>query len=325
MKAIVYTKYGPPEVLQLAEVATPNPKDNEVLIRVHASSINAAESHIVKGEPFLVRLMVGGILKPGKPIPGADVAGKVEAVGRDVKQFQVGDEVFGDLGECGWGAFAEYVCAPESALVLKPKNISFASAASVPLAGVTALQGLRGIGKIQSGQKVLINGASGGVGTFAVQIAKSFGAEVTGVCSPTKVEMVRSIGADHVMDYRQTDITQIGQQYDLIFDIASYRSFLDYKGILAPSGTYVLAGGSTARIFQTMLQGPLASRIGTQKFTSLMAKPNTEDLAFLKGLIEAGSVTPVIDKCYPLEAIVEAFRYFEGGHTRGKVVITVAQ
>lgn len=324
MQAIVYTQYGPPEVLQLKEVPKPTPKDNQVLIKVHASSINAAEIHIVKGTPFIVRLMAGGIFKPSKTIPGADVAGRVEAVGRDVKRFKPGDEVFGDLSEDGWGAFAEYACAREDALVLKPKNVSFESAAAVPLAGVTALQALRDTGKIQAGQKVLINGASGGVGTFAVQIAKGFGAEVTGVCSTPKVELVRSIGADHVIDYKQTDITQQAQRYDLILDNAAYHAFHDYRRLLTPTGIYMVVGGSTTRLFQTMLQGPLASKRDGQRFTTVMAKPGSADLAILKDLIEAGTVTPVVDRCFPLRETAEAFRYFQDGNTKGKVVISIA-
>ncbi|MDZ4765927.1 MAG: NAD(P)-dependent alcohol dehydrogenase [Chloroflexota bacterium] len=325
MKAIVYTEYGSADVLHLTEVAKPIPKDNEVLVKVRATSLNAAELHIVSGNPFLVRLMIGGLTKPKKTIPGADFAGRIEAVGSSVKQFKPGDEVFGDLSECGWGAYAEYVAVPETALVLKPTNLTFESAAAIPLAGNTALQGLRDKGNIQSGQKVLINGASGGVGTFAVQIAKAFGAEVTAVCSTKKVDRVRSIGADHVIDYKQQDVTRNGQRYDLILDVASYRSFFDYKRILSPKGVYVLAGGSTARIFQAMLQGPLVSMTGSEKFGSLMAKPNVEDLTFIKTLVEAGKVIPVIDRCYPLSEMAEAFRYLEAGNAQGKVVVTVGQ
>lgn len=324
MKAMVYTQYGSPDVLHLKEVEKPTAKDNEVLVKVHAASVNAAESHIVRGEPFLVRLMVGGLLKPAKTIPGADIAGQVEAVGRNVTLFQPGDEVFGDLSECGWGAFAEYVSVPEQALALKPTNTTFEAAAAVPLAAVTALQGLRDKGQIQAGQKVLINGAGGGVGTFAVQIARSFGAEVTGVCSTKKVEIVRSLGATHVIDYKQEDFTQNGQRYDLILDIGGYRSFLDYKRALSPNGIYVWVGGSTARVFQIMFQGPLVSMTGRQKFGNVAAKPNPKDLAFIKELLEAGKVTPVIDRRYPLSQVGDALRYLEAGDAQGKVVITVA-
>jgi len=323
MKAIVYTKYGPPDVLQLKEVEKPTPKDNEVLIKVHAASVNATEWHIVRGEPFLVRLMVGGILKPKNTIPGADMAGRVEAVGRNVNQFQPGDEVFGDLSECGWGTFAEYVCASENALALKPANTTFEGAAAVPLSAVTALQGLRDKGQIQPGKKVLINGAGGGVGTFAVQIAKSFRAEVTGVCSTRKLDMVRSIGADKVIDYTQEDFTQNGQRYDLILDVAAYRSFSDYNRVLSSKGIYVLVGGSTTRFLQVMFLGPWISMIGSKKFGSLMAKPNNKDLVFMKELLEAGKVVPVIDRRYPLSEVAEALRYLEEGHAQGKVVITV--
>ncbi|MEE9224982.1 MAG: NAD(P)-dependent alcohol dehydrogenase [Bacteroidota bacterium] len=323
MKAIVYQKYGSPDVLELKEVEKPTPKDNEVLTKVHAASANAADWHLVRGDPFLLRLMGFGLLKPKNKILGADIAGRVEAVGRNVKQFQPGDEVFGDTTECGWGGFAEYVCASENALVLKPASMTFEEVAAVPLAAVTALQGLRDKGQIQLGQKVLINGASGGVGTFAVQIAKSFGAEVTGVCSTRKLDMVRSIGADQVIDYTQEDFTKNGQRYDLILDIAAYRSFLDYKRALSPNGIYVMAGGSTARFFQVMFLGPWISMTGSKKMGNLMAKPNKKDLAFMKELLEAGKVVPVIDRRYTLSETAEAIRYLEKGHAKGKVVITL--
>ncbi len=241
MKAVVYTKYGPPDVLQLKEVEKPTPNDDEVLIKVRAASVNPLDWHLMRAEPFLARLEVG-FLKPKNKILGADIAGRVEAVGRNVKQFQLGDEVFGEIFENGLGGFAEYVSVPESALALKPANISFEAAAAVPIAALTALQGLRDKGEIQSGQKVLINGASGGVGTFAVQIAKSFGAEVTGVCSTRNLEMVRSIGSDQVIDYTQEDFTKNGQRYDLILDVAAYHSIFDYKRALSPEGIYVMVG-----------------------------------------------------------------------------------
>ena len=323
MKAIVYTHYGAPsDVLHFKEVERPTPSDNEVLIKVHAASINAAEWHLVRADPFLARFATG-LLKPKNTIPGADVAGRVEAVGRSVTLFRPGDEVFGDVSACGWGAFAEYVCADEHALALKPANMTFEQAAAVPLAGVTALQGLRDKGRIQPGHKVLINGASGGVGMFAVQIAKSFGAEVTGVCSTKKVDMVRSLGADHVIDYTQADFAQNGQQYDLILDAAAYRSFLDYRRALSPNGRYVLVGGSTPRLFQTMILGPLVSMLGSKTFASLMARPNQQDLVFMKELLEAGKVTPVIDRCYPLSETATALRYLEERHVQGKVVIAI--
>lgn len=324
MKAIVYTEYGSPsDVLRLKEVEKPTPKDNEVLIKVHAASVNSAELHLIKADPFLARLSTG-LLKPTKTIPGADVAGQVEAVGKDVKQFKPGDEVFGDLSGCGWGAFAEYVCANENALLLKPSNMTFEQAAAVPLAGVTALQGLRNKGQIKSGQKVLINGASGGVGSFAVQIAKAFGAEVTGVCSTKKVDMVRSIGADYVIDYTQEDVTQRGQHYDLILDAAAYRPFSVYKRVLSPRGIYVLAGGSTSDLFRTMLLGSLMSKKDGQTFVTLMVGPNLKDLDFMIELIETGKVTPAIDKRYPLSETAAALQYVEERHVQGKVIITVA-
>jgi NADPH:quinone reductase-like Zn-dependent oxidoreductase len=325
MKAMVYTQYGSPsDVLHLKEVEKPTPKDNEVLIKVHASSINSAELHLIKADPFLARLSTG-LLKPTKTIPGADVAGRVEAVGKDVKQFKPGDEVFGDLSGCGWGAFAEYVCATENALVLKPANTTFEQAAAAPLAGVTALQGLRDKGHIQSGQKVLISGASGGVGSFAVQIAKTFGAQVTGVGSTKKMDMVRSLGADHVIDYTREDVTRSDQRYDLILDAAAYRPFSEYKRVLSSKGIYVLAGGSTAHLFRTMLLGALMSKREGQTFATLMAGPNQKDLDFMKELLETGKVTPAIDKCYPLAETAAALQYVEGRHVQGKVVISVAQ
>lgn len=262
MKAIVYTKYGAPtEVLHLKQVEKPAPGDHEVLIKVHAASVNAADWHIVRADPFLARFATG-LLKPKHTIPGADVAGRIEAVGKSVTQFRPGDEVFGDLSACGWGAFAEYVCAHENALVLKPATVPFEQAAAVSLAAVTALQGLRDKGQIKAGQKVLINGASGGVGTFAVQIAKAFGAEVTGVCSSSKMEMVRALGADHVVDYTQEDFTRSGQHYDLILAANGNRSLFDYRRALSPRGSYVTTGGSMTQLFQAMLLGPLMSMAG---------------------------------------------------------------
>jgi NADPH:quinone reductase-like Zn-dependent oxidoreductase len=264
-----------------------------------------------------------GFLKPTRIIPGADVAGRVEAVGKGVSQFKPGDEVFGDLSGCGWGAFAEYVCAHENALLLKPTNITFEHAAALPVAGVTALQGLRNKGQLKPGQKVLINGASGGVGSFAVQIAKVFDAEVTGVCSTKKVDMVRSIGAAHVIDYTQEDVTHNGQHYDLILDAAAYRPFRLYKRVLSPRGIYVFAGGSTSGLFRTMLLGPLMSKKDGQTFVALAAGPNLNDLGFMKEQVETGKVTPFIDRCYPLSEAVAALQYVEGRHVQGKVVITV--
>ena len=324
MKAIVYTKYGSPDNLELKDVEKPAPKDDEVLVKVYAVSVNAADLHLLRADPFLIRLS-SGLQKPKNTILGSDIAGRVEEVGKNVKQFKPGDEVFGDISACGWGGFAEYACARENALVLKPAKISFEEAAAVPMAAVTALQGLRTFGQIQPGQKVLINGASGGVGTFAVQIAKSFGAEVTGVCSTAKLDMVRSIGADHVIDYTQEDFTQNGHRYDLILAANGYHPISDYRRVLTPNGTYVMTGGSMDQMTEAMFQGSWISMTGSQKMGNLLAKPNNADLAFMKELLEAGKVKPVIDRTYPLSETVEAIRYLEEGHAQGKVVITVEQ
>ena len=319
MKAIVYYKYGSPDVLELKEVGKPVPKDDEVLIKVRAASVNAYDWHFVTADIFLIRLMGGGLLKPKSTRLGADVAGRVEAVGRNVKQFQEGDEVFGMVR----GGFAEYACAPENALASKPVNLSFEQSAAVPMAAVTALQGLRDTGQIQPGQKVLINGASGGVGTFAVQIAKSFGAEVTAVCSTRNVDQARSIGADHIIDYTKEDFTKNGQQYDLVLAANGYHPLSAYKRALTPKGIYVMAGGSKAQIFQAMLMGSWMSETGGKKMGGVSAKRNQKDLAFLKELVEAGKIVPVIDRRYPLSEAAEALRYLGEGHARGKVVITV--
>ncbi|WP_416828307.1 NAD(P)-dependent alcohol dehydrogenase [Ectobacillus polymachus] len=284
--------------------------------------MNYGNLALVKGEPFLARLW-SGLLKPKYTIPGGDIAGLVEAVGINVKQFQPGDEVFGDLAACGWGGFAEYVSVPEHALARKPANISFEEAAAVPMAAVTALQGLRDKGKIQSGQKVLINGASGGVGTFAVQIAKSFGAEVTCVCSTRNVDIVRSIGADHVIDYMREDFTKNKQRYDLILAANGYQPISAYKRALRPNGIYIATGGSMAQISQAMLMSPWISMTGSKKMGSIIQRPNQKDLVFMKELIEAGKVKPFIDRRYKLSEVPDALRYFAEGHSQGKVVITV--
>jgi NADPH:quinone reductase-like Zn-dependent oxidoreductase len=323
MKAIVYTEYGPPDVLQLKEVAKPTPQEDEVLLKVHAASVNYPDWGLLRGKPFLARLMTGGLLKPKNTILGADVAGQVEAVGVNVTQFQPGDEVFGDISAWGFGGFGEYVSVPEHAIVSKPSKLTFEEAAAVPMAAVVALQGLRGKGQIRPGQKVLINGASGGIGTFAVQIAKSFGAEVTGVCSARNLDMVRSIGADHVIDYTQEDFARNEGRYDLILATAGYRSIFDYRRALSPNGIHVVTGGSMAQIFQPMLLGPWISMTGSKKMGNLTAKPNQKDLAFISELLEAGKVVPVIDRRYPLREVGEALRYYGAGHSRGKVVITV--
>jgi NADPH:quinone reductase-like Zn-dependent oxidoreductase len=292
------------------------------LVKVRAASVNAGDWHLLRADPFLTRLAFG-LLRPKHKILGADVAGRVEAVGGNVTQFQPGDEVFGDLSGCGFGGFAEYVCASEDALALKPANTSFEEAAAVPSAAATALQGLRDKGQIQQGQTVVINGASGGVGTFAVQIAKSFGAEVTGVCSTSKMDMVRSIGADQVIDYTQEDFTKNGRRYDLILAANGNHPISAYKRALSPEGTYVMSGGSGPQMFQTMLLGPMISMTGHKKMGNLLKKSNKKDLVVLKEFLEAGEITPVIDRMYPLAEVPEALGYLENGHARGKVIITV--
>jgi NADPH:quinone reductase-like Zn-dependent oxidoreductase len=319
MKAIVYHSYGSPDVLKLEEIEKPTPQDDEVLVKIHAASVNAWDWRFLRAKPFLVRLSGSGLLKPKHRILGRDIAGRVEAVGRNVKQFQPGDEVFGWIPP---GGFAEYASVPESTLALKPANISFEEAAAVPMAAVTALQGLRDTGQIQPGQQVLINGATGGVGMFAVQIAKAFGAGVTAVCSTRNVDMLRSIGADQVIDYTQEDFTKNGQRYDLILAANGYHWIADYQRALRPKGTYVVTGGPMTQLFQAILLGPWISMTGRKKMGSLTAKPNQKDLVFMKELLEAGKVVPVIDRRYPLREVAEALRYLEEGHAKGKVVIT---
>lgn len=321
MKAIVRTKYGSPDVLRLQEIDKPDPMDNQVLVRVHAASVNPLDWHILRGEPFLVRLMGFGLLKPKHQILGADMAGRVEAVGKNVIQFKAGDEVFGS----SMGGFAEYACVREDKLVLKPTAMTFEQAAAVPVAGITALQALRDRGRLQLGQQVLIHGASGGVGTFAVQIAKALGAHVTGVCSERNVEMVLSIGADHVIDYTKKDFWRSGKEYDLIVDNAAFHSIRKPLRALKPTGIYVGVGGSTspASLLLSLILNPLISKIKGRKIVSFMANVNQTDLAVLKELLEAGKVVPVIDRKYPLSDTPQAIRYVEEGHARGKVVITV--
>ena len=326
MKAIVCTKYGSPDVLQLREVEKPSPKDVEVLIKIRAASINSRDWRMMRANPFFIRLMPGGFLQPKNKILGADVAGRVEAIGSNVKQFKPGDEVFGYLPSAtGRGTFAEYVCANENAVTLKPVNLTFEQAAAVPVAALTALQGLSDKGTIQPGQKVLINGASGGVGTFAVQIAKAFGAEVTAVCSTRNPEMARSIGADHVTDYTREDFTRNGQRYDLILAVNGYHPISDYLRALSPDGIYVVAGGSMLQLFQAASQGRRNSKSGSQKTYIASLVQSQKDLVLMKELLESGKVVPVIDGCYPLSKTAEALRYFEKVHAKGKVVIIVEQ
>jgi NADPH:quinone reductase-like Zn-dependent oxidoreductase len=326
MKAIVYHNYGSPDVLRLEEIEKPVPTDDQVLIRVRAASVNPLDWHYMEGTPYIVRLIDSGLLKPKVTRLGVDYAGTVEAVGKNVTQFKPGEEVFGGKT----GAFAEYVCVlADRAVVLKPANLTFEQAASIPIAAITALQGLRDKGKVQPGQKVLINGASGGVGTFAVQIAKSFGADVTGVCSGRNVEMVRSLGADHVIDYTKEDFTKSGQRYDVILDNVGNHSLLACRRALSPQGKYVLIGGGGPG--DQGLIGPLVNPIKalvlspfvSQDMGMMLAELNQKDLTILGDLMQAGKVTPVIDRTYTLSQLPEAIRYLEEGHARGKVVITV--
>ncbi|WP_224998780.1 NAD(P)-dependent alcohol dehydrogenase [Cesiribacter sp. SM1] len=328
MKAIVYTKYGMPDVLKLKEVPKPTPRNGEVLVKVHAASVNSWDWDLLRGKPFLTRL--GGILSPKHNILGADVAGQIEAVGPNVEQFKPGDAVFGDLSGCSWGGFAEYVCAPEHAFALKSAGMSWEEAAAIPQAATLALQGLHYKGQIRKGQTVLINGAGGGVGTFAIQMAKSWGAEVTGVDSTGKLELLRAIGADHVIDYTKENFTDKGQRYDFILDVVGNRSLYDHKRALNPGGTYVMIGGSTNRIVQLLFMRAWISRAdkqlagqGHSKMGLLMHKPNTSDLDIIKALFEAGKVVPVIDRRYPLQAVPEAIRCLGEGQALGKLVITL--
>jgi NADPH:quinone reductase-like Zn-dependent oxidoreductase len=328
MKAVVYTDYGSPEVLEIRDVKKPAPNDDQVLIKVRAASVNPLDWHFMEGTPYIMRAMGVGLRKPKDPRLGVDMAGQVEAVGKNVTQFKPGDEVFGGKT----GAFAEYVCArADRAIALKPANVTFEQAASVPIAAITALQGLRDKGKVQAGQKVLINGASGGVGTFAVQIAKSFGANVTGICSTRNLEMVRSLGADHVIDYTKEDFTKGDERYDVILDNVGTQPLSGFRRVLKPNGICVMIGGGgpndggligpMGRPVKALLMSPFIS----QKMGMMMAELNKEDLTILGDLMQSGKVKPVIDRTYPLSQIAEAMRYLEAGHARGKVIITVGQ
>ena len=319
MKAFLHRDYGSPDLLKVEDIEKPTAGDHEVLVGVRAASVNPLDWRVMRGRPFLIRLMMGGLRKPKPTRLGADVAGLVEAVGRNVTQFRPGDEVFGGCR----GAFAEYVCVSEDKLALKPANLSFEDAAAVPVAALSALQSLRDTGRIRQGQKVLVDGASGGVGTFAVQIAKSFGVEVTAVCSTRKMDTARSLGADHVIDYSREDFTRSGQRYDLIVAANAYHSIFNYRRALSQGGMYVLVGGGWSQILQALLLGPLLSLIGSKKMRFFMAKIDKTDLVLLKDLIEAGKVVPVIDRRHPLSELAEALGYCEEGHAKGKVVITV--
>jgi len=320
MKAVVYTKYGSPDVLQLKEVAKPAPTDDEILIKVHAVSVNRSDWEGLRGKPLYAR--IGGLLKPRRQILGSDIAGRVEMAGRNNRQFQPGDEVFGDiLGRMG--GFAEYVCARGRTLALKPASMTFEEVAAIPQAAVIALQGIRDKGQVQPGQKVLINGAGGGAGSFAVQLAKLYGAEVTGVDNTGKLDFMRSLGADHVIDYTREDFTKNGKQYDMILDVIAHRSVFAYKRALRPNGSCFMVGGSVATAFQILLLGPWVRRTAGKKIRLLVVQPNRKDLVFITELYEAGKVVPVIDRRYPLSEVPEALRYLGEGHARGKVIITV--
>jgi NADPH:quinone reductase-like Zn-dependent oxidoreductase len=329
MKAIVYTEYGSPDVLQLKEVETPAPKDDEVLVKTRAASVNPLDYHNLEGIPFLIRLLyrparANGLRQPKDGRLGADIAGQVQSVGPGVTQFRPGEAVFG----AGTGSFAEYAPVPEDRLALKPANLSFEEAAAVPVAAITALQGLRDAGQIRFGQKVLIQGASGGVGSFAVQIAKAFGADVTAVCSPRNADTARVLGADHVIDYTQADFTRSGQRYDLILAVNGYHPISAYRRALGPQGRYVLAGSSGAQLmqafFEALVLGPILSRTGGQKLGFMgIAKIDQKDLVFLKELLETGKVVPVIDRCYPLAETADALRYLKEGHAKGKVIVAM--
>lgn len=326
MKAIVCDRYGSPDVLRLQEIAKPAPGDDDVLIKVSAAALNAADWHVMRGSPYLMRLTFG-FKRPKYPVLGSDVAGYVESVGKNVTRFKEGDAVFGNLfddgkSENGFGAFAEYACAKEEAFILKPSNITFAEAASLPLAATTALQALHK-GQAASGKGVLINGASGGVGTFAVQIAKAMGCNVTAVCSGSKVDMVRSIGADHVINYEKEDISQSARQYDLIIAANGYRPITDYQRLLKPQGHYVSVGGSLWQMFQGILLGKILSKENGKQMGHLSATTNALDLASVSGLAASGKIKSVIDKVYPLSGVPDAIRYLEEGHARGKIVITL--
>ncbi len=323
MKAIVCHKYGPPDLLQVEDVERPSPGDHEVLVKIRAVSVNPLDWRLLRADPFFLRLMGFGLLAPKHKILGADVAGRVEAVGARVTRFRPGDEVFGEISDSGLGGFAEYVCAREDLLVAKPASMSFEEAAALPVAALTALQGLRDEGRVEAGQRVLINGAGGGVGTFAVQIAKSLGAEVTGVCSTGKLELVRSLGADHVIDYTGEDFTRSGRSYDVILDNAAYRPLRDYQRVLDAKGVYVLVGGPASMFLRAVFFKLWASLFGGMDVRIFTAKSNEDDLMALARMFEAGTLKPVIGRRHTLEELPAALRYLEAGHTQGKVVVTV--
>jgi len=322
MKAIVQYRYGSPDVLSLEDVPRPDPGEREVLVRVRAAGLNAGDWHMMRGTPFLIRLVMGGLVTPRYKVPGSDFAGRVEAVGGQVTHFEPGEEVFGDASGSSFGAFAEYVCVSAKALAVKPANVTFEQAAAVPVAANAALLALRDLGEVRGGEQVLVNGAAGGVGSFAVQLARSFGAEVTGVCSTRNLELVRSIGAHHVIDYTREDCTRGDRRYDLVVDAAAFRSARDYLRVLNPAGRYVMIGGATSRIFQVLLLGPWVARSG-RRARFLASTPNADNLAALSRLLESGELVPIVDRRFELPQLPAAIRYLESGQARGKVVITV--
>ena len=323
MKAIVSNKYGTPETLTFSEISRPLPKEGQVLVKIYAASLNYGNLVLLSGKPFLARFAFG-LFKPKYQIPGGDIAGVVEAVGNGVTQFKPGDEVFGDLSQSSWGGFAEYAAVPEKALAIKPEKLSFAEAAAVPMAGTTALQALRNNGKVLPGQKVLIYGASGGVGTFAIQIAKALGAEVTGVCSTRNLEKIKSLGADYAIDYVEEDITKNSQKYDVILAVNGYQTIHAYKQLLTEKGRYVMVGGKGKQMRDAMLLGPFLSLSSGKKFGNMLQRANQSDLHFLKNLIEQNKLKPLIDKEFLISEAAEAYRYLQEGHAQGKVIIKVA-
>jgi NADPH:quinone reductase-like Zn-dependent oxidoreductase len=320
MKAMIYTQYGSPDVLRLAEMPKPTPKAGEVLVKIQAASVNSADIRLLRGQPFLVRLMGYGLLRPKHPILGGDIAGQVEAVGHGVMAFQPGDNVYGDVSNSGMGGFAEYVAVPEAALAPLPAPLSFEEAAAMPLAGITALQAVQKAG-VRAGERVAINGASGGVGTFAVQIAHALGADVTAIASASKLEMLQQLGASQVIDYASEDFTAQVGRYDVILGVNGYHPLAHYARALKPGGRYVMVGGADAQIFEALLRAPLMRKRDGKRLSSLTAKSTPADLRTLSSLVEQGAVRPVVERCYPLAELADALRYLDAGHTRGKLVI----
>lgn len=323
MKAVIYTQYGSPDVLRLANVPVPTPKAGEVLVKIHAAAVNSADIRLLRGQPFLVRLMGYGMFKPKHRILGSDLAGRVEAVGSGVTAFKPGDAVYGDASNYGMGGFAEYVAVPAAALAPMPRDLRFEEAAALPLAGITALQAVQKA-NIRAGERVAINGASGGVGTFAVQIAHALGAEVTAIASAGKLDMLRTLGAAHVIDYAQADFTERAGHYDVILGVNGYHSLAHYARALKPGGRYIMVGGTDAQIFESMLRAPFMPKRDGKHLGNITAKTTPDDLRALAALVERGAVKPIIERCYPLAQVADALRVLDAGHTRGKLVITIA-